>query len=198
MSIKIFSAMSSDPLLPHRSNSVAIVAFTRFTLNAINCFRIIRFKNVNKSDRWTEWCCERKHFMYQHPSFIYHKWHNMVPNPQSSSWLYREQSLTSPWRGLHGWLGRVLGGQCGGQPYAWSKNTNIMLHYPWKTLHYLCPQVQSLCWHTESESLQKQMTDVQTHVHSLLLFIRWGFIFTSYAQQIQRQTSSKPQTKFLL
>lgn len=43
------------------------------------------------------------------------------------------------------------------------------------------------------------MTDVQTRMHSLLLFIRWEyfFCFTSYAQQIQRQTCSKPQTKFL-
>lgn len=58
-------------------------------------------------------------------------------------------------------------------------------------------QVRSSSWHTESDWLQTRMTEVQTPMHSLLLFIRWGFVFTSYAQQIQRQTSSKPQTKFL-
>lgn len=70
---------------------------------------------ISDIDGQTEWCRKRKLLMCQHPSFIYHKWHNMVPynmvpNPQSSSWLYWKQSLMSPWRSLHGWLDRVLGG----------------------------------------------------------------------------------------
>lgn len=74
---------------------------------------------------------------------------------------------------------------------------NVALPMENAAMHYWCLQVESTSWHTQSGWLQKPMTDVQTHMHLLLLFIRWGFVFTSYAQQIQRQTSSKPQTKFL-
>lgn len=134
-----------------------------------------------------------------------------VASPQLGSWLYWEQSLRSPLRSRHGRPSRasfqLMGAECGGQLHAWCKETLMQRCITNEKLAWIidvniwCPQVQFLELSIQCRRvwLAAVINDRCPNTNAFTSFIhKMGIFFlTSYAQQIQRQTCSKPQTKFL-